>query len=81
MALFSWPICYFTKPSYRFDVDKNTYVGGTDFIDKWPTWFITIMGMVMGLSRMRDRLLRVKLYNMWMRATCRLNKQVKFAEF
>ena len=30
---------------------------------------------------MRDRLLRVKLYNMYMKVTCRVSKCIKFDEF
>ena len=57
------------------------YVGGTKFIDSWYAWLVCLFGFLVALSRMRDRLLRVKLYNMWMRLTCRLSKQVKFDKF
>ena len=30
---------------------------------------------------MRDKLLRIKFYNMWMTMTCRQSKRVKFDEF
>ena len=36
---------------------------------------------MVAVSRMRDKLLRVKLYNVWMSLTCRQSKCVKFDEF
>jgi hypothetical protein len=32
-AVFSWPICMVTKPSYRFYETLNSYIGGTIYID------------------------------------------------
>ena len=81
LAIFAWPICLVTKPSYRYNDDYELYVGGTKFIQKWYTWLVCLFGFLVALSRLRDRLLRVKFYNMWMRLTCRLNKQVKFDKF
>lgn len=31
-AIFSWPICYITKPSYRYIPSLNAFIGGTEFI-------------------------------------------------
>ena len=84
LAIFSWPICYLTKPSYRYDAEITPvpmYVGGTRYIHHWYTYLICTFGLLVALSRMRDKLLRVKVYNLWMTLTCRQRKKVKFDEF
>ena len=78
LAVFSWPICYLTKPSYRYDPDSKNYVGATRYIQAWYTWLVCLFGFLVAVSRMRDKLLRVKLYNTWMALTCRRKKSVKF---
>jgi hypothetical protein len=69
-AMFSWPICLVTKPSYRYLETLNSYVGGTNWIgptdydtamEKLVTFLNTIVllsGFFIAMSRMRDRLLR-----------------------
>ena len=61
-AMFSWPICHLTKPSYRYIPTANAYLGGTIFI---------------AASRMRDRLLQQKTRNVFMRMTCRKHRTNK----
>ena len=40
-----------------------------------------LFGFLMAFSRLRDQVLRTKLFNMWMMATCRKDKRVGLAEF
>jgi len=70
-----------TKPSYRYNEETQRYEGKTRFADGWFEFLVCLFGFFMALSRMRDRLLRVKLWNIWMRLTCRRSKMVKFNEF
>jgi len=81
LAVFSWPICEWTKPSYRYNEEYDKYVGSTSLINSWYGLLASIFGFLVALSRMRDKLLRVKIYNIWMTMTCRQKKKVKFVEF
>ena len=81
LAIFAWPICYLTKPSYRYYEEVDNYVGATRFIQNWYSWLVCLFGFIVAISRMRDKLLRAKLYNAWMVMTCRRRKCVKFDEF
>jgi len=55
---FSWPICYMTKPSYRFYASLNAFVGGTEWITGQRAIFVPVLlsGVILSLSRLRDRL-------------------------
>ena len=56
-AIFSWPICYVTKPSYRFVSTLNSYIGGTIYVESWFGGLVLLSGFLIAASRMRDRLL------------------------
>ena len=74
-AVFSWPICMVTKPSYRYLKTMNSYVGGTNWVgttedsstfDQVEAFFMSIVllsGFFIAISRLRDRLLWQKLSN------------------
>ena len=51
------------------------------YADHWYEVITLTFGFVMALSRFRDKLLRAKLYNMYMRLTCRRSQMIKFDEF
>jgi len=70
-AIFSWPICLVTKPSYRFISTLNSYIGGTTYVDGWFKGMVLLSGFLIAMSRMRDRLLRQKFNNVFLRMTCR----------
>lgn len=59
-AVFSWPICMVTKPSYRFYETLNSYIGGTIYIDKYFRSIVLLSGFIIAISRIRDRLLKQK---------------------
>ena len=85
VAVFSWPICYITKPSYRFYPSLNTFVGGTKYIDG-NNWFdygralVLWSGLIIAGSRLRDRLLLEKIKNFWQRITCRVTDKEKVSQ-
>ena len=79
-AIFAWPICLATKPNYRYLAPFRSYVGGTVWIgaDDFINYFyaLTLLsGALIALSRMRDRLLRQKLSNVFYRTTCQKHKK------
>jgi len=57
-AIFSWPICYITKPSYRFIPSLNAFIGGTQFVSRGEYIFTPVLlsGVLLSASRLRDRL-------------------------
>jgi hypothetical protein len=55
--VFSWPICYLTKPHYMYQEQVNVYMGGTKYCDNPYTAFIMQSGSIIALTRLRDRLL------------------------
>jgi hypothetical protein len=70
-AMFSWPICVITKPSYRYLDTLQSRVGGTRWVGTtqyqdsgWDNAqsmlqaLVLLSGFLIALSRMRDRLLR-----------------------
>lgn len=58
VAIFSWPICYVTKPSYRYIPSLNAFIGGTNMIHNSEYQLSTVLlsGLLLALSRLRDRL-------------------------
>lgn len=91
-AMFSWPICLVTKPSYRYFNTLNSYVGGTiwvgfsssadwlSMLDAYLQAIVLLSGFFIAFSRMRDRLLRQKLSNVIKRLTCRKSQTKKIAQ-
>jgi len=73
-TLFSWPICFVTKPSYRYIPSLNAFIGGTKMVYSNELGFTLVLlsGLIMALSRLRDRitLQMLKNFGLWM--TCRL---------
>ena len=80
-AIFEFPFTYWMKPHYRYIADHDTYVGGTKFIDSWYFWPVTLFGVIIALSRLRDPLLRVKLKDVWYIMTFRSHKRDRFNVF
>lgn len=79
------PFIYYAKPQFKYEtfenIDFSGYVGATKYIGTYYGTLITLFGLVIALSRMRDKIVRTKVINMWYHATCRRNKMVKFDEF
>lgn len=72
-AMFSWPSCVVTKPSYRYYSTLRSYVGGTvwigpnAYVDNYPWWdgifvifnaIVLLSGFFIAMSRLKDPLLR-----------------------
>jgi hypothetical protein len=76
-AMFSWPICHLTKPSYRYIPTANAYLGGTIFANNYLEAITLLSGFFIAASRMRDRLLQQKTRNVFMRMTCRKHRTNK----
>ena len=76
-AMFSWPICHLTKPSYRYIPTANAYLGGTIFAHNYLEAITLLSGFFIAASRMRDRLLQQKTRNVFMRMTCRKHRTNK----
>ena len=78
------PFIYYAKPQYEFKVvneQYSGYVGATRYIGTYYGSIVTLFGLVIAVSRMRDKIVRAKLLNMWYHVTCRRNKMIKFDEF
>jgi hypothetical protein len=89
-AMFSWPTCVVTKPSYRYFATLKSYVGGTvwvgknKYMDNYPWWdgifvafnsIVLLSGFIIAMSRMKDPLLRQKLGNVYYRTTLQKHKK------
>ena len=83
-CLLEGPFIYYSKPRFEYEDLNDTYhgyVGATQYIGTYWGTFVTLFGLVIALSRMRDKIVRIKLRNMWYHVTCRRSKMVKFDEF
>lgn len=85
-CLFEGPFLYYCKPVYEFQETiggepYNGYVGATKYIGTYYGSLVTIFGVVIAFTRMRDRIVRAKMTNMWYHATCRRKKMIKYDEF
>ena len=78
-ALLEIWIVWATKPSFRFDDKEGRYVGNTKFVAEWYFTPITFFGVIIALSRLRDRLLRYKVYHLWLSVTCQSHKKKHFS--
>lgn len=47
----------------------------------WYGFVITLFGFLISLSRLRDKIVRTKVWNIWYQITCRRSKMVKFDQF
>lgn len=54
-AIFSWPICVVNKPSFHYIPQINSYIGGTNYINKWYKQIVLFSGTIIALSRLRDK--------------------------
>ena len=69
-AVFNWPICAITKPSYRFLPSLGTFLGGTKYIGvnldfkSCISVFVLFSGILIAGQRLRDRLVAEKLKNL-----------------
>ena len=79
----AWWMNLVMKPSYRYekDADPPQFQGKTKYSDHWYEIVTLLFGFLMALSRLRDQVLRTKLYNMFMWMTCRKNKAVQLDKF
>ena len=80
-SLIEGPFIFYAKPNYEYKSKYSMYVGSTRMINHWIGCFVTLFGFLIALSRMRDKIVRVKMWNLWYRMTCRRSKMVKFDEF
>ena len=80
-SLLEGPFIFWSKPSFQYSAKNLTYVGSTIYIDQWFGFIVTLFGLLIALSRMRDKVVRVKVWNIWYQITCRRYKMVKFAAF
>jgi hypothetical protein len=81
-AIFSWPICFLTKPSYRYIPSLNSFIGGTKFVtgDEYGRCLVLMSGVLLAASRLRDRLTLQQLKNFGLWLTCRLPDRAKVDE-
>ncbi len=85
-TLFEGPFIVYSKPSYIYkenfqDSGYTGYVGSTNYIDHVLGFFVTIFGLLIAISRIRDKIIRTKIINWWYHMTCQREKMVKFDEF
>ena len=81
-SLLEGPFIFYSKPIYYYEKNSvATYVASTRYIDNFYGFFVTLFGFFIALSRMRDKLIRTKLWNIWHQITCRRGKMVRWNEF
>ena len=82
-CLLEGPFIYYAKPIYTYnaDVGNGYYVGASRYIEHVFGFSVTLFGFFIAMSRMRDKLIRARLWNLWFHITCRRNKKIKFDEF
>lgn len=82
VAVFSWPICYLTKPSYQYFPSINTYVGGTMYVSGFASgrFLVLFSGVFIAGSRMRDQLILEKIKNFFNWITCKGADKEKIAQ-
>ena len=56
-------------------------MGSTNYIDHVFGFLVTLFGLLIALSKIRDKIIRTKIINWWYHLTCRRDKMVKFDEF
>ena len=79
-ALEIW-IVWATKPYFRYDKNAGEgggYVGNTKYVETWYFSAISVFGVIIALSRLRDRLLRHKLHHIWLSMSCQSHKKEPF---
>jgi hypothetical protein len=64
-TIFSWPICLVTFPFYNYFTFLNSFIAGTLYVQTKFSAIVLLGGFLIAVSRMRDRLLRQKLSNMF----------------
>ena len=75
------PFVLVSKPALEYDEETHLYSGETIYIEKWYACIFTLLGLGIALSRMRDKIVFVKIKNIWYQFTCRRHKCVGFVEF
>jgi len=75
------PFVLVSKPALKYDEETHLYSGETLYIEKWYACILTLLGLGIALSRMRDKIVFVKIKNIWYQFTCRRHKRVGFVEF
>ena len=56
---------YYSKPKYEYNYEYGLYVGSTIYISNGWGFLVTLFGIIIALSRMRDRVIRSKIKNLW----------------
>ena len=59
------PFIFYSKPSYVYNDYLNKYVGSTRLIDNFFGFMVTIFGLFIALFRIRDKLIRMKIKNIY----------------
>lgn len=65
----------------KYEADTNLYSGESFYINEWYAFAITLFGFGIAISRMRDKIVCVKMRNIWYHLTCRRSKKTNFGEF
>jgi hypothetical protein len=69
-VILSLPINHLFQPDYNYNESKGIYVSGTHYATGFWTP-VCGFGIIMAISRLRDPLIWIKTYNIWMWLTCR----------
>ena len=80
-SLLEGPFIFFSMPDLDYKADKHLYSGMTTYINSWYAFAVTLFGFGIAISRMRDKILRVKLNNIWFHCTCRRYRKTSYEEF
>lgn len=80
-SLLEGPFIFWSKPQFEYSPSNLVLVGSTRYIETWYGFIVTLFGFFIALSRLRDKIVRTKVWNIWYQATCRRHKMVKFDQF
>jgi len=80
-SLLEGPFIFYAKPQFQYSPNNLVFVASTLFIESWYGFSVTLFGLFIALSRMRDKIVRTKVSNIWYQLTCRRYKMVKFDKF
>ena len=75
------PFIFFSMPELNYEAHKHLYRGKTRYINEWYAFAVTLFGFGIAISRMRDKILFVKLKNIWFHCTCRRHRKTSYEEF
>jgi hypothetical protein len=85
-AVFNWPICLITKPSYRYIPSLSAFLAGTKYVGvnfdvkSVASVVVLFSGVIIAVQRLRDRLILDKLKSIFICICCCKSDQSKVSK-